>query len=550
MSYARSVKYITGRNDAALPHYFVELTGKTLFTFEVLNSMCLLDHFDHLLFFLESKMCTSALPIPPFDIILVLMTLVTVSDHYKAQLLRNNDPYNVSRVSLSKRALKVLRFYLQELKEFDLSKHNRYDLELLRCQFFLAIDYLSSRKAHGTHERWKRRKNETGVVYSFHVVDIEIADRKDRFSNPYRSYISCLEQKRSIFGNDLINFKLNHPGEFINMILWTLSNSLQEDCILYVASHDVWMPLLELIVDLFESRQDYFIENEISKDVSKSVFVQRLSESPLSNFLKSIDSIQFVNRFCEYIFLKCDYPLDNQAHDTYIHPVYRGENTFLETYIPRTKYSKCYKYKKSFFLRRKIIGTCFRLLSEVPGSHKLISPRMVADDIINGLSTTLAKFNDIEQFEAFFFTEDFSQVLYFMPLIAEDTLTQVYRNVYRFRQNDQIPALCLVEKLSNVDAFLNECISLFNEGFFMPWKSSSNDEPINEIMKADICLLVLIRYLIYLMGIGAVSSSPSFKKLVLAISRNDVQRKDMASKYGLTSTMPKFRSAISRMLNI
>ena len=183
--------------------------------------------------------------------------------------------------------------------------------------------------------------------------------------------------------------------------------------------------------------------------------------------------------------------------------------------------------------------------------HKLISPRMVVDDIINGISTTLAKFNDIQQFEAFFLTEDFSQALYFMPLLAEDTLTQVYRNVYRNRQiKFQIPVLCLVENLSNVDAFLNECISLFNEGFFIPWKSSANDEAIDGIMKADICLSVLIRYLLYLAGIDTVCSSPNFEKLVLAFTRNDVQRKDMASKYVLTSKMPEFRSAVSRMLNI
>lgn len=87
-----SVLYVSPRNGA---HYFVELTEKHLLAFEMLNSMCLLENYDHVLLFLECQFGKSHnLAVIPFDIILVLFTLSTLSEYYKEPILRANDPYN------------------------------------------------------------------------------------------------------------------------------------------------------------------------------------------------------------------------------------------------------------------------------------------------------------------------------------------------------------------------------------------------------------------------------------------------------------------------
>lgn len=553
MPLTTSSNYCKGVNHDGLPPYLVELTDDRLFTFEILNSMCLLENYDHLLFFLECQMNKEgALAVPPFDILLVLMTLATVSDHYKEPLLRANDPYNVSRGKTSHRALKVLRFLVRTLKAFDVSKNKRYDLELLRCQFFIIIDSLSSNATWGDNKRRKRRKTKSGVIYMSQAVEVDVHCTSNSVQNPYRSYISCLEQERRIMGNDLFSVKMKHPGEFINMIMWTLSNSLQNDKALYIASHDVWMPLLELLVDLFELRHEFFIRYEISKPQDENFYVQQLSESPLAIFLNlmTLDSSRSGTQFCECIFLQCDYEFDELASDIQVRPVYHGENSLAKTYIPTTTYSKSYKLKRSMFLRRKIIGVYFRLLSEVPTGHRLIKPRTVADDLINQISHSLANFRDIDEFQAFFITDDLSSTLYFLPLLAEDVLKYLYMN-YNQKTKEKVGrpfVLSLIESLDNADRFLDECLSLFHGGFFLPAKKQQSNDSLLDIVKADICLLVLFQYLIYLASPGALKANPKLDMFISFVTRNDRRRNRRLSKNYLSKTR-QLRPALLKLLD-
>lgn len=110
-------------------------------------------------------------------------------------------------------------------------------------------------------------------------------------------------------------------------------------------------------------------------------------------------------------------------------------------------------------LRRKIIGTYCKLLTEVPTGHQLIKPKPSADELIKNLSYSLAKFNDIDEFEAFFLTGDLTVASYFVPLIAEDTLCHLFCNFKRSIERVDIKhvALTLVENLDNTAAFLYEC---------------------------------------------------------------------------------------------
>ncbi|CAI4035457.1 hypothetical protein SMKI_13G1050 [Saccharomyces mikatae IFO 1815] len=541
-----SVSYVSPRNGA---HYFVDLTERHLLAFEMLNSMCLLENYDHMLLFLECQLGKSRnLAVIPFDIMLVLFTLSTLSEYYKEPVLRENDPYNVSRETLSKRALKILQKYLAILKDFDSEQYNLYDLELLRCQFFLAIDTLTPRKQKWSFDRFRRIKSEKGVTYKQNASEDPKLDPSKTIKNPYRSYISCLEQRNSILGNRLLNLKLSEPGEFINMILWTLSNSLQENTPLYLSSHEIWMPLLEIIIDLFNCRQGFFIHHEIARNISKSLFVQRLSESPLAIFFESLNTRNFGNRFSEYVFLNCDYKLPSDNYATPVHPVYSCENTMVETYIPRFKYSPLYKSQKSLALRRKLIGSCFKLLLRVPDGHRLITPRIVADDVIQGITRTLASFNDILQFKKFFMTENLSQESYFIPLLAEGTLSEIFKST-----QECVIILTLVENLSDGVSFCNEVTSLVRSKCFTfsgQCSRVSYEESSLIIEKCDVCLLVLLRYLLHLIEADTILDVKEQLEMLRMIKENDSRRRRWVEPLELGVNPPLLYPTVSKMFSI
>lgn len=535
------------------PLYYVDLNDDNLFTFEVLNSMCLLENYDHLLFTLECQAVSSGkFVVPPYDVLLVLMTLVTVSDHYKEPIIRSNDPYNTSRGKLSSRALKILQFYVQILQKNDQDGIKRSDIELLRCQFFLIVDSLSTNARWARLHRRKRRKTANGVIYNFEVAEEDTAESASVVINPY-PYISCLEQKKRILGNDLLNVKLKQPGSFINMILWTLSNSSQEDEALYVDCHEIWMPLLELIVDLFVLRHDFFIKNELtvareSKD--DEYVVQILSESPLANFLHLIDSSQSGISFCQCIFLSCDYKYDDLDTNIEIHPVYYGENTFSKTFVPRMYFSEIYRMKRSMSLRRKIIGVYCKLLTEVPAGHRLVKPKPNADELIEGLSESLAKFRNIKEFEAFFLTGDLSSSSYFVPLLSEDTLSRLFSNFMMSFEDSRkkTVSLTLVENLDNIEKFLRECTSFFDRGFFAFSEGPSSDEDLNNIRKADICILALFQHIKYLEGANVITENPYYARFIKAVSQSDSRRKAFSPGNLSTPSPSQLQPLLSKLL--
>ncbi|CAI4047812.1 Smc5-Smc6 complex subunit NSE5 SKDI_13G1130 [Saccharomyces kudriavzevii IFO 1802] len=541
-----SVSYVSPRESA---HYFVELTERHLLAFEMLNSMCLLENYDHVLLFLECQLDKSRnLAVIPFDIMLVLFTLSTSSEYCKEPMLRANDPYNVSRETLSRRALKILQKYLAILKDFDAEQYNLHDLELLRCQFFLAIDTLTPRKQKWSFDRFRRTKSENDVAYRPNASADPELEPSNTIKNPYRSYISCLEQTHTILGSRLLNLKLSEPGEFINMILWTLCNSLQESVPLYLSSHEIWMPLLEIIIDLFNFRQDYFIHHEIARNISKSLFIQRLSESPLATFFESLNTRNFANRFSEYVFINCNYRAPSENYATPVHPVYNGENTIVETYIHRFKYSALYKSQKSLALRRKLIGSCFKLLLRVPDGRRLITPRIIADDVIQGISRTLASFNDILQFKKFFMTENLSQESYFIPLLAEGTLSEIFKDT-----QECVVILTLVESLSDGVSFCSEVIDLVRLKCFTFTEQSkriSYEESILITEKCDVCLLVLLRYLLHLVDVETITGTTENLRMLRTIKENDSDRRQWVKLLELKNDPPLLYPTVSKMFDV
>lgn len=545
-------RFCRGPNEDGVPPYLVELTSNHLLGFEMLNSMCLLDNYDHLLFTLECEISSgTSVVVPPFDVLLVVMTLATVSEHYKEPVSRANDRYNISRGKLSHRSLKVLAFYTRLLKQYDAKDGEQYELELLRCQFFIIIDSLICNTRWGRPSRPKRRKTEHGVSYSSFVSECDDSSEDSCVENPYRSYMSCLERKKRVLGNELLSTKLKAPGEFINMISWTLSNSLQEDTALYITSHEIWLPFVEIIVDLIVLRHDFYISFELSRSGDDRMISQELSESPLAKFLHIMNSSQSKTAFCRYLLLACDYRGYDSLGNIEVHPVFNNENVLSKTYIPRTTYSRTYKLKKSMSLRRGIVGAYFKLLSEVPAGRRLITPNVTADQLTEEISNSLAGFNDLDEFRAFFITGDLSSALYFMPLLAEGTLSHLLKDFQELnsRTSDSTP-LTLIENLDNVDRFLAECTSLLKEGFFVPRSKKLSSDQLTDIMKGDVCLLVMFQYAIFLNSASEMKSSPKWNELTAAAYRNDKRRRKALTESDSELCLPHLRPSLLRIVKL
>lgn len=508
-----STEFVKGNNGDGFQHYHVELTESMLNGFELLNSMCLLNNFDHLMFFLECQMGSSCrkLVVPPFDVFIVLITLVTVSDHYKDESLRANDPYNVSRLSLNQRSLKVLRFYMKILKEFDVHKYGCYQLELLRCQVFIAYDAISP-GSEKFYQKKRLRRTASGRSFDNGTPTVE-------FREPYKSYISCLDQKQDVLGNTLINLRLNDPGEFKNMILWTLSTSMQSQQVLYLASHNVWMPLLDLLLDILSLRHEYFVKNEAERG-DDSKYVQQLSSCPLALFLRVFESIQFSGEFCESVFINCDYKFDDALTAPKVHPVYHGETILSNTFHPRVKYSDSYKVRKSLALRRKLLGLCFELLTEVPDGHRLIFPRMIPEDISNRIAVILVNFRDLEQFKAFFLNNIDKRPSYVLAYIVDDTLLEMFKKFGK-RPLEKYE-LGMLAYCRDVDTFFKNCKYYIESGLFAPWDNETPEKSYMDIQKADTCLIVSMKC--YARSSDA-ADAPNKKEFLEVLSENDKKRK-------------------------
>lgn len=478
------VKYCNGERNTSLPHYFVDLTEKKLDQFEILNSMYLLDYYDNLLLLLETQYTNYSgnIFVPPYDILIVLFTLVTVSDHYTESILRENNPYNTIKISLSKRAIKILNYYIKTIETFDTGKYDQYDLELLRCQFFLVIDSLLPKRSSSSIRNIRSAFNGE----QFNVRDPSVGKFINRLENPYKSYICSIETKYKVFNNVNLIFKLNQPNQFANMVKWTLFTSMNEKEPLYYSSHNIWIPLLEMFTKLLDLRQKYFIVHEnIYPKKKKKLFTQGLASSPLVNFYKLIYPRQFDTKFCETLFINLDYD-DNRVNDLLIdeiHLVYKGEDEFVDTFITKVKYPKDYKLKKSMKFRKFLFSQCFNLITSVPKGNILTNIKINTDDVLSNITNIVSRFNQIEQFNAFINIYDMEMELAFMPVIIEKLINILTVGKYN-----------LVDRIISIKFFLIEWNKIINH-FLNPFLDRlEKDIDINRLQKIENCLYVLFQY--------------------------------------------------------
>lgn len=496
------VKYCNEKRDSLLPHYFVDLTETKLTQFEILNSMYLLDYYDNLLLLLESQYTNSNgnIMVPPFDILIVLFTLVTVSDHYKETSLRESNPYNMTKMSLGKRAIKILNYYINLIEKFDIAKFDQYDLELLRCQFFLVIDSLLPKP---------KRFSITGLKSAFDGKEFNInSTLSSRFvnslDNPYKAYICSIDKKYKVFNNLNLIFKLNQPNQFTNMVHWALFTSISNNEPLYYSSHNIWIPLLEMFTKLFDFRQRYFIAHEnIYPKKKKKLFTQGLADSPLVKLYKIIYPTNFNVKFCESLFINCDYD-DNKTNDMLndeTHVIYKGEDEFVDTFIARIKYPKTYKYQKSMKLRKCLLSQCFNLITSIPKGHILTNIKINTEIILTNITNMVCAFNRIEQFNSFIHIYDMEMELAFMPVIIEKLINSLTDGKYN-----------LVDQIISIKYFCSEWDDIIKRCLNKSLNNIKNENDIRQLEKIENCLYVLFQYFECIQGKEDVKQSKYWRK--------------------------------------
>ncbi|KAK5779172.1 Smc5-Smc6 complex subunit NSE5 PWA37_004027 [Arxiozyma heterogenica] len=510
----KSTEYVIGKNIDGLPHYFVKLTKKRLSHFDVQNSMVLLNSYDNLLLFLESQLYESTivnstdsegdtltksqgLPIPPFDVIMVLFTLVSISSHYLEPQLNQNNPYNITKIDLNKRATKILNMFIHILKDFNTDLYSQYDLELLRCQFFLALDLLTCRSRVLSHNR-----------FIFHLNQDNNSSAMEEFlKNPYKSYVSFLDKKGKVFNNPLIYLIFNKRDKFLNFFLWSLANSLSSDVVLYTDAREIWIPLMNILLDLYDLRQKYFLKNEVIK-MRKQLFVQQLMQSPLSQFFSFVNRIEnFSLTLIEYIFVNCETTNNTNIDRDWVKPIFYKENEFVKGYVNRFKYNKQFQLQEAMKLRKKILSHCFQLLLALPPNHVMPLMKMKPEEILSHIAVFLQKFTDLDQFKAFFQIYDLQMELAFMPLVIEKTINKLTAD------------LCpepfdLVNRIISFTGFIDEWINVVEMYLMVSIGLVVENSQYISLRKVEICLYFLFEYFELIIHEDSIKKSSYMNKII------------------------------------
>ncbi|SCW02788.1 LAFE_0F14290g1_1 [Lachancea fermentati] len=513
-----SHEFTVGDEKECLPHYHVELTEDYLLEFEMLNSLCSVESYDQLFFFFESNMNRRRLPVPPSDVIIVILTLAAMGEHYKDRALRAKDPYNVARVGIPVRAVKLLRGLLRILEEFEVELYDRYALELLRCQFLIVSDHLSPAAVNpktfrNERDPQKRRKTNSGVLLES-TKSMKDADQS-WFSNNYSSYVSVLDHKSKILNCTPLTAKLSQEGEFWNCVAWALYTSMSENPHEYYCGR-AWLPILEVIFDLYDLRHAYFMNFELDKDQNTRGLSRSLEKCPILGVFKVLSSQNLQTALCDYLFIGCKYSLMGKI---LVHSPYHNEIDTSTTYISHNDVSNEYKLKKTMALRRQILRLFFKLLQSLsPGVN--IIPHVDEDCFFKDLAETLQSFESSEQLKSFFFTSTINLDISFLPMLAQHTLKQITGQL-GFEVD-----MFIADNLGGDDVVLKELLEEFTIG--LPRFNPDYEEPREKVYKSieicDLCVVVLLRYLIYVHGTAALKKVDVFEGFLKAVKDNDKYR--------------------------
>lgn len=506
--------------------YNVGLTTESLSVFEVLNSLCVVENYDQLLYYLEAR--RSALAVPPADVLIVMMTLSVIPDFGAANLEAEMDPYNVGRASLATRSIKLLRHFTDILLSEHAEEENHYSLALLRSQFFIMLDQLSLRGITSTRVRerdfTKRRKTNSGVLLeaSPSIFRDDQSPPLLSFKNPYPSYVSCLEHRPEVLKNMPITSKLSQEGEFWNCVGWALYASLSDDSHIYERSK-VWFAVLSVLFDAFEMRNKYSIDSETDPTANNAARLSFIERSPLVALFRSLNSQGLIQAFCDILFLGCSYELAGKLR---VHCVYPKELMQVDTYVPKLLARTSCKFTQSMSFRHRLLSLFLTMLRSIPEGVEFSKPCLSEAGFVRHLGKVLSSFEDTSQLKQFFSVTNPYEFLDYMPLFAQAAANE------SLKAFDANYTLSLVEKLANNDLVIEELGNVFEAGF-PPLDENYDSRPeqfYSSIEKCDIFLLVILRYWEYIHG--AQLKMTRMRCAIRALSVSDQKRLEFAKLRG------------------
>ncbi|CUS23460.1 LAQU0S10e00870g1_1 [Lachancea quebecensis] len=506
--------------------YNVGLTAESLSVFEVLNSLCVVENYDQLLYYLEAR--RSPLAVPPADVLIVMMTLSVIPSFGAANLEAEMDPYNVGRSSLATRSIKVLRYFMDVLLLDHGKDESCYSLALLRSQFFVMLDQLSLRGIPTNRGRerdfTKRRKTNSGVLLEAvsTAMHAEQSLPSLSFKNPYSSYVSCLEHRPEVLKNVPITIKLSQDGEFWNCVAWALYASLSDDTYIYERSK-VWFAVLGVFFDAFELRNKHYIEDEGKLAANKTARLSFVERSPLTTLFRSLDAQDLIQSFCDVLFLGCNYELAGKLR---VHCVYPKESMQVDTYVPKVLARASCKFTESMGFRHRLLGLFLSTLRSVPEGLELFKPCLSEANFVRHLGKVLSSFEDTSQLKHFFSVRNPYDFLDYMPLFAQAAANET------LKEFEADYTLALVEKLADIKSMVEELGNVF-EGCFPPLDEEYEGRPehfYSSVEKCDIFLLVILRYWEYIHG--AQLKMTHLRCTIRSLSASDQKRLEFAKLRG------------------
>lgn len=480
--------YVAGLNTIGKPHYFVELSEDMVRSFETLSSLASLNAFEKLLYICENELASGRLPIIPNDVMILLLTLAGISPHYKDHVLRNHDSMNVGRINLSYRALRLLSTLFDIVIRFDSDLYSSYDLELLRCQYFILVDSLTP-------------TNKIISPITTHKLSNVITENKLNFSrklgtyiNYYGSYISALETKFHVFNNLLITYTLFQEGKLWNCIAWCLTNSTSNDEIKYYCGRH-WLSVVKLILRLFDLRHTYYKNHELSNDDEKSLYLSKFMKSPLYLLFQSLDQTQIHIELCNCLFTNSDVFIKNKD----ICPVYHTELILSTTYLDTTISHNIYKLKTLMKLKRHILGLYFKLTSDIPKNEKIPLISLSDNQTINYIIGIVKKMS-FEEFETFFFTTNLSEDMNYLPLLAERMIIELLSDI------DIILKIDIVNSLKTHYKMADTIRNLIRK---RPVNLDLNFD-IEKCNRVDCCIILIMKYAVFCHGTSVFKNNVNF----------------------------------------
>ncbi|SCV01393.1 LAMI_0G11210g1_1 [Lachancea mirantina] len=500
------------------PCYHVDLTHESLVDFEEMSTLCALESYDKILFFLESNMGLPRMGVPSSDVVIVLLTLATMCGAKSEMALKANDPYGVGRISLPVRCLKLLMQYVEILAGRSDYEFDPYYFKLLRCQFFNVADYILNWDLE--HEKFtsKQKIKET-----------------EGFATTY-NYIGIFEHgDRKVLKRETLSSKLRARQSLQNCVAWALKLSSSSDDALSAVGI-TWIQILNVLFELFELRC-ICLQKCGKKDDERD---DSLKISWLTAFLRSFGVHN--HSLCDLVFIGCEFTGQQVVPSD---PIYREDP---EKNIKRLRADhqmndlSVYSYAQSMRLRHQILRVVFQVLRCLPeGGTRFSNEHSVIADVAH----TLLNFQNMAHLKMFLGTIDFNKDNACFSKFVEKALFDKLKDLRIDVSSPLTEMGCYEDLLAQLSGFLKGSASIF---------TSRRQDMMNEVNRSlalvDLLVLVLLKVHIYKKGRTGIKNGLAFRSFMKALRLNDKMRHQFESRNELAElSLPRLLPDVKRIFD-